>query len=272
MKLQLDRRTRTEDDVEWLTPTVFFDERFPRAPLRGTLHLLWGKRSTSSCHPLWTIPGRRRPRGRSFGDGPTLVVVPGVAHRQPWSSASPRRNSPTGVRTSARSTRTSWRARAVAGGNRAGHSYLGLSVDEPVVRADRRRLGRLRRPQRCAARSPPILHARRRPLTTSPTSCARQDSSTFRGPARARRLMPLISADMDRVLPTYVEGDGKSGWAQLLGRHSGVRAPAGVLRRRLSSATVQMLSSKRWQLLRVTRPSRRSCSSRARWKAAASRR
>ncbi len=61
-------------------------------------------------------------------------------------------------------------------------------------------------------------------------------------------LMPMISADMDRVLPTYVEGDGKSWWAQLGdGTRVCVRLQEFVEH---SPATVALLTSERWEQLR----------------------
>lgn len=63
-------------------------------------------------------------------------------------------------------------------------------------------------------------------------------------------LMPLISADMDRLRPDYVEGDGKSWWAQLRdGRRVCVRLQEFVEQ---SPATIAMLTSDRWDLLRRT--------------------
>ena len=64
------------------------------------------------------------------------------------------------------------------------------------------------------------------------------------------QLMPQISADIDRLRPEYVEGDGKSWWAQLAdGRRVCVRQQEFVDR---SPATVAMLTSDRWDLLRRT--------------------
>ena len=62
-------------------------------------------------------------------------------------------------------------------------------------------------------------------------------------------LMPRISADMDRVVPTHVEGDGSSWWAQLTdGTRVCVRLQEFVQH---SEATVEMLSSQRWNQLRL---------------------
>ena len=63
-------------------------------------------------------------------------------------------------------------------------------------------------------------------------------------------LMTLISADVDRTLPTYVEGDGKSWWATLGdGRRVCVRLQEFVEH---STATAQMLRSELWDQLRRT--------------------
>jgi Phytanoyl-CoA dioxygenase (PhyH) len=63
-------------------------------------------------------------------------------------------------------------------------------------------------------------------------------------------LMPQISADMDRTLPLYVEGDGKSWWAQTQeGDRVCVRLQEFVEH---SPATVAMLTSEKWDLLRRT--------------------
>lgn len=63
-------------------------------------------------------------------------------------------------------------------------------------------------------------------------------------------LMPLISADMDRVLPSYVEGDGRSWWATLRdGARVCVRMQEFVEH---SPSTAQMLRSERWDKLRRT--------------------
>ena len=60
--------------------------------------------------------------------------------------------------------------------------------------------------------------------------------------------MDTISADMDRALPTYVEGDGKSWWATLAdGRRVCVRIQEFVEH---SPTTARILSSERWEQLR----------------------
>jgi Phytanoyl-CoA dioxygenase (PhyH) len=62
--------------------------------------------------------------------------------------------------------------------------------------------------------------------------------------------MPLISADMEQARPTYVEGDGKSWWAQRAdGTRVCVRMQEFVEH---SPSTAAMLSSQRWDQLRLT--------------------
>jgi len=243
--LQLDRRTRTEEDVEWLTPTVFFDERFP------ILAATNGRLVADAIDELDAPPLAIQVDGDSWSivrDGPTVAVVPGVVTRSlvvsftakefsDWCQNERSFNSYVVART------LQWQGgteRDISIWDSLWMSLLyGLPtvgqvdfVDRDGARLD---LDRCFTPDDDPAdvahflREAGFLHLR-----------------GWTDPA----LMPLISADMDRVLPSYVEGDGKSWWAQLRdGTRVCVRLQEFVQH---SPATVEMLSSERWDLLRRT--------------------
>jgi len=245
MKMQLDRRTRTEDDVEWLTPTVFFDERFSvLADASG--HLL-----ADAIEELGAPPLAIQVDGDSWSivrDGLTVGVVPGIVpgslvvsftakEFSDWCQNERSFNSYIVART------LQWQGGTERDISIWDSLWMSLLYGLPTV-------GQVDFVDRDGA---PLDLDRCFTPDDDPDDVAhflREAGFLHLRGWTDPALMPLISADMDRVLPSYVEGDGKSWWAQL---HDGTRVCVRLQEFvQHSPATAEMLSSEHWQLLRRT--------------------
>ena len=245
MPIALDRRTHHDDDIEQLTPGEFFTDRFPAfAAANG--HLLAAAVDQLGTRPLslevdditWTMVvdgGTVRAVRGPVDDA--LVVTMTAAEFSDWCQ-NQRTLASYGVARTLRSR----------GGNERDISIwdslmLSLLYAWPTV-------GEVDFVDRHGA---PLDLDRCFTPDDDPADVAHFVREAgflhLRGWAEPE-LMPQISADMDRLLPDYVEGDGKSWWAELRdGRRVCVRLQEFVEH---SPATVAMLTSDRWDLLRRT--------------------
>jgi hypothetical protein len=245
MPIGLDRRTHQDADIEQLTPAVFFGDRFPRlAETNG--HLLAQAVDQLGTRPLsievddgaWTIivDDRTVRAVPDLVDG-AVVVTLAPAEFSDWCQNLRSLNSFSVART----------LRSRGGDERDVSIWdsllLSLLYGWPTV-------GEVDFLDRHGG---PLDLDRHFTPDDEPADVAhflREAGFLHLRGWVEPELMPVISADMDRMLPTYAEGDGKSWWAQLEdGRRVCVRLQDFVDH---SSATASMLSSPRWDLLRRT--------------------
>ncbi|CAN5413945.1 hypothetical protein BH10PSE14_BH10PSE14_02890 [soil metagenome] len=245
MTIALDRRTRRDCDVRKVTPSAFFAEEFlGLAAAHG--ELVAKAMRALDAQPLAVEIGDASWTVARDGDG--IFVRDGIAEGALIVTLSPDQFSDWAQNQTSFNGFMTARNLSVRGGGAAEVSlwdslWLGLLEGWPAVDDTQTFVDR---------------HGA--PLDLAQSFTDQDDPADIRHFLREAGFLRLrgwldpadmdaISADMDRVLPDYVEGDGKSWWATLAdGSRVCVRLQEFVEH---SPTTARILSSERWDRLRT---------------------